>query len=204
MSQTYIQIVVEFRRDLFGHFNAQGWNAFIADLLEKNLIPPIYTPEIKPEPLSVLLDFSGLKRPHYHLDGIDLRMCWLEGASFEFASLRNARLGCGRNVSYRGSRLNGADFRDVEISGCEFSGATGLDTAMFDAAVYCPSNPPINLPPEILAQCKAEAEPPPDDRRKPSNPMEPSGFQQAPIRCLATINLIPTDPTHPTGEPSGR
>jgi hypothetical protein len=186
-----IQIILEFRHDLLGHFDVPTWNAFVADLMEKNLIPPIYTPGEKPEPLSVLLDFRGLQRSHYRLDGIDLSLCWLEGVSFDFASLRNARLGCGRNVSYKGSRLNGADFRHVEVSGCDFTGCVGLETALFEDAAYDPANPPMGLPPEILAKLKPEAEPPPDDRRKPSNPMEPTGFGQAPLRCHASIHLIP-------------
>ena len=186
-----IQIVVEFHRDLLGHFDVPSWNAFVADLLEKGLIPPIHSPGEKPEPIGVLLDFRGLKRSHYRLDGIDLRLCWLEDASFDFASLRNAKLGCGRNVSYRGSRLHGADLRNVEIRGCDFTGCVGLETALFDDAAYAPANPPVGLPPEILAQCKAEAEPPPTDRRQPSNPQEPTGFQQAPLQCHASIHLIP-------------
>lgn len=193
MGQAYIQIVVEFRRDVLNHFSVPEWNAFVADLLGKHLIPPIHALGEKPEPLSVLLDFRGLKRSHYRLDGIDLRLCWLEGASFEFASLRKARLGCGRNVSYKGSRLHGADFHHVEISGCDFTDCVGIETAIFENAVYDPANPPVGLPPEILAICKPEAEPPPTDRRQPTNPAEPTGFQQAPLRCLATIHLIPME-----------
>lgn len=200
MSLTRIQIVVEFRRDLLGHFDVPQWNVFVAKLLSHGLIPPIFTPGEKPEPLSVLLDFRGLRRAHYRLDGIDLRLCWLQDADFTGASLRNARLGCGRNVSYKGARLHGADFRHVEISGCVFTDALGLESALFNSASYDPGNPPIGLPSDILAACKAEAEPPPDDRRQPTNPMEPTGFRQAPLRCLATVHMVPADPTDPTGE----
>jgi hypothetical protein len=142
-----------------------------------------------------------LKRAHYHLDGLNLRLCWLENADFTGASLRNFRSGNGKGISYRCSRLHEADFRHVEISGCNFTDATGLETALFENSVYAPTNPPIGLPAGILAQCKAEAGPPPVDRRKPSNPMEPSGFQQAPIKCFATINSIPADLTDLTPLP---
>jgi hypothetical protein len=202
MNQPFIQIILEFRHDLLSHFDVATWNAFINDLMAKNLIPPIYTPGEKPEPLSVLLDFRGLKRSNYRLDGINLSLCWLQDADFTGASLRNARLGCGRNVSYKGSRLHEADFRHVEISGCNFTDALGLESALFDGASYDPANPSIGLPPEILAKCTPDAEPPPVDRRKPSNPMEQC-FRQAPIKCFATINLIPSDLTAlpvPSGE----
>lgn len=63
---------------------------------------------------------------------------------------------------------------------------------MFDKAVYDLANPPLGLPPEILAICRPTAAPPPADPRKPSNPQEPSGYGTAPLRCFATINVVPT------------
>jgi len=124
---------------------------------------------------------------------VDLSLCWLEDAQFDGSSFRNARLGCGRNVSYRGAHLDHTDFRHVEISGCDFTGAKGFDTAMLYGAVYDPANPPIGLPAGVLAQCKAEAEPPPTDPRKPTNPREPSEFKESPLHCHATIHAIPIE-----------
>lgn len=189
-SETAFQIVLEFDKGLLQHFDVKQWNSFMSDLLSKDLTPPLYTPGERPHPVSVMLDFHGLRRAHYRLDGINLSLCWLERADFTGASLRNARLGCGRNVCYRGARLHGADFRDVEISGCDFSDAIGLAPEMFLGAAYDPANPPIGLSQDILAVCRAESEPPASDPRAPSNPQEPTGFRQAPLRCHATIHTI--------------
>ena len=190
---TAIQIIVEFDRGLLQYLDVPQWNAFVADLLSEGLTPPVYEPGVRPPPIAVMLDFSRLGRARYNLDCIDLQLCWLEGADFTGASLRGARMGCGRDVKYAGSRLHGADFRDVEISGCDFTGCLGMETAMFVGAAFNPANPPVGLPASILAVCKAEAEPPPEDRRTPANPMEPTGFQQAPIKCHATIHTIPLE-----------
>ena len=186
-------IIVEFRSDLLGHFDVPAWNAFIADLFERRLLAACWSRTERPPPLVALVDFRGLRRARHKLDGIDLRHCWLERADFTEASLRNSKMGCGRNASYRGARLHGADFRHVEISGCDFSGAAGLESAMFDGAAYDPANPPVGLPLELFARCKPEAEPPPSDPRRPSNPKEPAWFRQSPLRCHATIHVAPME-----------
>ena len=193
--QAAVQVVIEFDKALFGHVVGErgvaGWNAFAGCLFDRRLLAACWPPTESPPPLVALLDFRGLRRAHYGLDGIDLRFCWLADADFTGASLRDARLGCGRDVCYRGARLHGADFRHVEISGCTFADALGLETALFDNAVYDPTNPPVGLPPELLAVCKPNAEPPPTDRRLPANPAEPTWFRQAPLRCHATIHWMP-------------
>jgi len=190
-------VVVEFRKDLYGRIIANagpaGWSRYVADLAARGLIPPTWSQGERPPPLAAMIDLRGLQSVHSRLDGIDLRMCWLQDADFSGSSLKNAKLGCGRGVSYRECRLDGADFRGVEVSGCDFSGATGLDKALFDGAVYDPANPPLNLPPEIFAVCKPEAEPPPSDPRQPSNPQEPSGYGEAPLRCFASIHFVPPE-----------
>jgi len=186
-------IIVEFRGDLLGHFDVPAWNAFVAGLFDRRLLAACWSRTERPPPLVILIDFRGLRRARYKLDGIDLRHCWLERADFTEASLRNSKMGCGRNVSYRGSRLNEADFRHVEISGCDFSGCQGIETALFDGAVYDPANPPLGLPPEALARCKPEADAPPLDRRQPDNPKEPTWFRQEPLRCCATIHMAPME-----------
>lgn len=190
-------IVVEFRRDLFGlviaNLGVAGWNRYIADLLEKELIPPSWLQGQRPPPLAAMIDLSKLRATHCRLDNIHLGLCWLQEADFSSSSMKGAKMGCGRGVSYRGCRLDNADFRDVEISGCDFADARGLDTAMFDKAVYDPANPPKGLPPEILAACRPTAAPPPADPRKPKNPMEPSGHGVSPLRCHATINVVPME-----------
>ena len=186
-------IIVEFRADLLWHFDVPGWNAFVASLFERRLLAACWSRAERPPPLVILIDFSGLRRAHYRLDGADFRYCWLQDADFTGASLRNARLGCGRNACYMGARLHGADFRHVEISGCDFTDCQGLDTVHFADAVYNPENQPKGLPPEVLAVCKPEAEPPPVDRRQPTNPAEPTWFRQAPLRCRATIHMAPME-----------
>jgi hypothetical protein len=186
-------IIIEFRADLLGHFDVPGWNAFVNALFERRLLSACWSRWESPPLLVTMIDFRGLRRARYKLDGIDLRHCWLERADFTGASLRNSKMGCGRDASYRGARLHGADFRHVEISGCAFDDALGLESAMFDGAVYCPANPPKGLPPEVLARCKPEAEPPPLDRRQPTNPKEPTWFRQEPLRCNATIHVAPME-----------
>lgn len=193
---TSIHLIVEFDKELFNHVVGErgvaGWNDFVGDLFERRLLAACWASTEMPPPLVILFDFRGLRRAHYRLDDVDLRCCWLQGADFTGASLKNSHLGCGRGVSYRKSRLHGADFRHVEISGCDFTGAAGIETAIFDGAVYDPANPPLGLPPETLAKCKPEAEPPPADHRLPTNPMEP-WFRQSPLRCHATIHIAPTE-----------
>ena len=186
-------IIIEFRADLLGHFDVPSWNAFVNALFERRLLSACWSRTESPPLLVMMLDFRGLRRARHRLDGIDLRHCWLERADFTGASLKNAKLGCGRNVCYKGARLHGADFRHVEISGCDFSGCLGIESAMFDGAVYDPANPPVGLPPELLAACKPEAEPPPSDPRRPSNPMEPMWFRQDPLKCHATIHVAPME-----------
>ena len=188
-----MQIVVAFDRSILSRFDTPGWNALVQDLMAHKLIPPMWESGERPPPLGVLLDFSGLKRMNYRLDGIDLSMCWLENADFAGASLKNAQLGCGRNVSYRACRLHGADFTGIEISGCDFNGATGLETALWDGAVFDPANPPKGLPENILAKCLPEAPPPSENPRAPANPQEPSGFSVMPLRCTATIHTVPVE-----------
>ena len=186
-------IIIEFHHELLGHFNVPEWNAFVAGLVERRLLSICWSRTERPPLLVMMIDFRGLRRAHYKLDGIDLRHCWLADADFTGASLRNAWMGCGRNACYKGARLHGADFRHVEISGCDFTDATGIETAMFDDAMYDPANPPKGLPPEVLAVCKPEAEPPPADRRQPTNPVEPTWFRQAPLKCQATIHMMPME-----------
>jgi hypothetical protein len=183
-----MQIIVEFDRSLLSHFTVSEWNAFIDDLMARDLIPPTWSEGERPPPMGVMVNFRNLQRAHYRLEGINLSMCWLEGADFTEANLKHAQLGCGRNVCYRGARLDHADC-GVEISGCDFTDATGLDTAKFKGAVYDPANPPIGLPPEVLAVCKAEADPPADPRQ-PSNPQEPTGMSESPLRACVTIQKI--------------
>src|ERR1035437_2411792 len=91
-------IIVEFRHDLLGHFDVPGWNAFVARLFERRLLAACWSRTDRPPPLVALIDFRGLRRAHHRLDNVDFRYCWLQDADFTGASLRNARLGCGREV----------------------------------------------------------------------------------------------------------
>jgi hypothetical protein len=191
--RTAMQVVVELRADLQGWFDVAEWNSFVAWLGSTRLLPPTWEKGEAPLPLGVIISLKGLRRPRYRLDGIDLSACWIEDASFDGASLRGMRAGCGRNVSYRGARLHGADFRGVEVSACDFAGATGIDPAMFEGAVFAPGMPPTGLPADAMAMLGPGAEPPPADPREPTNPREPSGFGVAPIRCHATIHRIPIE-----------
>ena len=184
------QVVVELGKDLFHQIVAEGgvpaWNSFVSDLFKRELLSVAWSPKEIPPPFIVMIDLSGIRLDHRRLDAINLSHCWLEGASFNGSSLRNARLGCGRKVSYRGAWLQGSDFRNVEISGCDFTGSKGIEDALFDCASY--DEPPIGLPPAVMARCIHE----PDCGRFAS-PTGPSEFGQAPLRCSASFHLIPVE-----------
>jgi hypothetical protein len=88
----------------------------------------------------------------------------------------------------------GTDFRNIEITGCDFTGAIGMELALWDGAVFDEGNPPIGLPPEVLAKCKAEP-PEPVAPQKPNDPDEPidpfnvprAPFNECPLRACITI-----------------
>lgn len=186
-------VVLAFDKSIFGRFdNPEQWNVFIQDLMSYELLPPMWEAGSRPPPLGVLLDLSGLKKTNRILDGIDLSMCSLDKADFSGSSLKNALLGCGRNVSYRGCRLDHADLTLVEISGCDFTDCSGLETALFDRAVYDPENPPVGLPLDVLAKCRPTVEPP-TKSPVPSSPQEANGFTVATLKCTATIHRVPVE-----------
>ena len=193
--QKAIQIVIEFDGKLLNHIlgavGVPGWSRYARQLLDSYLIPVEWIAGQKPEPLGVMLDFDHIRMPHYNLDGIDLSLCWLEAADFTSASLKDASIGSCPNAIFRGARLHECEFLG-DISGCHFEDATGLDTAKFGLAVYQSGNPPVGLPPDALAACRLDTEPPQANPRAPRNPMEPTGFQQAPLKCHASIHVIPT------------
>jgi hypothetical protein len=182
-----IMVVVELRDGLLNHFSVAEWNAFMADLMSRDLIPAVWASGKRPPPVTVDLNFKGLQRAHYRLDGIDLSLCYLDHANFTGASLKNARLGAGKQVSYRGARLQGADFRGIEISGNDFTDSQGTDPAMFQGAYYAPDNPPKGLPPEVLAVCE----------RDEATAVRPTSGQsvptESPLRACVTIQRIPME-----------
>lgn len=200
--RTAKQVMIEFDRSLLSHFNVSSWNEFVEALVRRELVPTAWAPGERPPPLGIMFHFHRLQRRHYILDGIDLSLCSLDNADFEGASLKGAQLGCGRNVSYRGARMDaGTDFRNIEITGCDFTGGIGLELALWDGAVYDQSNPPIGLPTEVLARCKAEPPEPvappklndPDDDEPldPFNPVPRAPFGECPLRACITISEMP-------------
>ena len=187
------QVVVGLGKDLFHQIVAEGgvpaWNSFVSDLFKRELLSVAWSPKEIPPPFIVMIDLAGIRLDHRRLDGINLIHCWLEGASFDGSSLKNARLGCGRKVSYRGASIQGSDFRYAEISGCDFTGCKGIENAMFDGATY--DDPPIGLPPAVMARCSQE--PDSADCGRFADPTGPSEFGQAPLRCRASFHLIPIE-----------
>ena len=182
-----VMVVIEFDRSLLNHFTVAEWNAFVADLMARDLIPAVWTDGDRPPPITVVFDFRRLLRAHYRLDGIDLRLCYHDNADFIGASLKNARLGFGKNACYRGARLHGADFQGIEISGCDFTDCLGVEPAMFAGAVYHPANPPKGLPPEVLAVCEEETGEPSPRPYRASKPTSRTYYTESPLRCCATI-----------------
>lgn len=189
-----ILVVIEFDSELlhriWGEGGVASWNSFVGRLFDHNITPPAWDAGNEPMPICVSLDFNHLRMPHYHLDGINLVFCWLEKSNFTGASLKNAKLGSCPNALFNGARLHGCEFFG-DISGCDFTEATGLDVAKFELAVYEPNNFPVGLPPGVLAICKPFALPPPENPRLPRNPMEPT-YSQGPLQCSASINFVPT------------
>ena len=181
---TAMQILIEVDKSLFQFFDVAEWNALVADLAERGLMPAVWAPGERPPPVAVVLDFHRLQRKHYHLDGINLGMAWLEEANFEGASLKNAKLGCCPNATFKDARLQGANFEDCDISGCCFEGAQ-LDGADFSGAAYHPDNPPVGLPAEILAVCKAD----PDATVSSAKPQERPG--ERPLGSCVTVAAVP-------------
>ena len=182
--RTAMQLLVEISRDLLQSFSVAEWNTFVADLSAHGLIPTVWSPGERPPPVAVLLDFRGLRRGHYRLTGIDLSLCWLEGANFEGACLKGAKIGCCPNANFRDARLQGADFSDCDISGCCFDGAELHDTD-FTNASYDPENPPTGLPPEALAMCK------PEPRERPVSAKPQGRAGERPLRATVTVGRVP-------------
>jgi hypothetical protein len=196
--RTAKQIMIEFDRSLLQHFNVSAWNEFVEALGRRELIPTVWAPGERPPPVGIMFNFSRLKRRHYILDGIDLTLCSLDNADFEGASLKGAQLGCGRNVCYRGARMDaGTDFRNIEITACDFTGGIGLELAIWDGAVYDQGNPPIGLPPEVLAKCKAAPPEPvapqittdPDEPIDPFNPIPRAPFNECSLNACACVTI---------------
>ncbi len=183
-NRTAMQIIVEIDRGLLQHFDVRLWNAFMADLSRHQLIPTVWSPGEVPAPVGIMLNFRGLQRAHYRLNGIDLSLCGLEGANFEGACLQGAKLGCCPNATFKDARLQEADFSDCDVSGCCFIGAE-LQGADFTRVTYDPANPPIGLPAELLAKLKAE---PPDP---PVNADKQGRFTERPLKACVTISEVP-------------
>ena len=192
-TKTNTQIIIELDRNLLAHFTVSAWNAFLADLMAKNLISQTWSPGERPPPLGVMLNLSRLRRPHYRLVGINLGpSCWLADADFEFANLENAMLGCCPRANFKGSRLAGATFFGT-ISSCDFMEATGIEDAHWEEASYTAGNPPIGLPLHIMELCQIEPDPQPKGPREPEIPAVPTGHTVAPLSACITIHNLPME-----------
>ena len=185
------QVLVELKRDLLSRFDVAGWNQFVEELIDKNILAATWRPGERPPALIVFLDFRGLRMRNRHLDGIHLGVASLEGADFSGSSLRGAKLGSCRDALFTGARLHGADFEYCEISGADFTDASGIETAVFRRSSYWVGNPPVGLPPSVLAKCDPSAEPPTTDRRDQSHKPNPAATDESPVRCVATICSTP-------------
>jgi hypothetical protein len=183
-TRTAMQVLVEIDKSLLQHFDVKSWNEFAAQLSKHGLLPTGWAPGERPPPVAILLDFRRLQRAHYKLTGINLSLCWLEGACFEGACLKGARLGCCPNANFRDARLQGADFSDCDVSGCCFVGAQ-LHDADFTGATYDPASPPTGLPPDVLAICAAEA----PEQPSSTKPQQRAG--ERPLRATVTISEVP-------------
>jgi hypothetical protein len=185
------QVMIEFKKDLLSRFDVPGWNRFVEELIDKNILAATWRPGERPPALIAFLDFTGLVMRNRHLDGIHLGIARLDGADFSSSSLRNAKIGCCRGALFTGARLDGADFSLSDVSGADFTDATGLESANFRRTSYFVGNPPVSLPASIIAQCLPDAEPHPTDRGDGSLPRVQSGGGESPLRCVATICVTP-------------
>jgi uncharacterized protein YjbI with pentapeptide repeats len=175
-------ILVEFDKGLFQQFSVSAWNAFLDDLFNRHMIPPAWAQGEKPSPISVVISLRRLVKRNYHLDGINFMFVDISDSDFSGASLRGVTmLSCPR-TSFSNARLDGAALG--EISGCDFSGASGLASVNFEDAFYDPAYPPIGLPAEMLAKCEQV-------KKEPPEPNEPPGG--AVVKCSATIHFVPLE-----------
>ncbi len=176
-------VAIELDRSAFQHFTVASWNEFVGELARRGMTPIAWSKGERPPPIGVILNFRGLRRAHYKLNGIDLTLCDLEGAEFEGASLKGAKLGPCPGANLRNARLQGAAFRG-DISGADLSGAELHDTDFRDS-YYFDGTPPVGLPAEALATCKSEPASAPGDGDMPATPPE------RPIRATVTISEMP-------------
>jgi uncharacterized protein YjbI with pentapeptide repeats len=95
------------------------------------------------------MDLSGR-----NIDALDLGLVSCEGAIFDGASAVGAMFGCCPRASFRYAHLSDAIFIG-DISGAVFSDAQ-LDSVSLVDATYDPNDPPIGLPNDLLATCRAE------------------------------------------------
>jgi hypothetical protein len=77
-----------------------------------------------------------------------------------------------------------------DISGADFTGAK-LDGASFSESTHDPSNPPKGLPPELAASSGTDVQFTTPDGRRLIATVEPTDYQETPIPCHATINVVP-------------
>jgi hypothetical protein len=130
-----------------------GWNNLLRRLRQANVVFSTIGMEDVP-PVIADLNFSGINLGERNLDGIDLRYITLDGADLSKCSLRGARFWCVRHVSFRCSDLSGARFEAPGLSGADFTGAE-LHDATIEDADYCAEDPPIGMPPQMLAICRS-------------------------------------------------
>jgi hypothetical protein len=187
---TDTMIILEFGASLLTRIldegGVQAWNRFLGQLFKRNEVAGSWSARETPPLIDVWFDFSDLHAPKMNLDGIDLWLCRLDGANFDGALLRGARIGLCPNATFRYAALSGAVFDD--ISGCDFTGAQ-LDGIVMDDVTFDPSSPPAGLPPELLALCK------PDHSERLACPEDDPGeiphCDSDTLDCHASIHFIP-------------
>ena len=183
-------VVIEFDRCLFSHFNVAGWNAFVDDLIRHDLMP-VRSKGMFPPAISVQLNLAHLRCRNYRLNQIDFGLCRLTGADFGGASLKGALFGDCPRTSFKSCRLHGAVFT-ADISGCDFTDATGIESVRWVDAYFTDALPPVGLTPAVLARCKqVPAEP--QEPHPPKGNSPSIGLGGAVLRCCATINFVPVD-----------
>lgn len=183
MTRTCMLVTIDFDASLLHHFDARQWNDFVERLSQRRMCPLTWTQGKRPSPIGVYFDFTGLSASYRNLADFDLTFCELDGASFDGANLRHAKIGSCPNATFRYAHLHGAEFRG-NVSGCDFTGAE-MDAVDLRHAYYSASHPPKDMSADLLARCEVL---PPSPHVPMKNPCLPS---ETVLNVRATISSVP-------------
>jgi hypothetical protein len=150
-------VQLEFHADLLLAFlelkdGVKKWNAWVESMTSANILCPCGE-DGEPDPIIMAgIDLSGADFSGMNLDNLNLSFASMDRTVNMGTSFRGAQIAGCEGALFHGAHLKGAMLGGC-ISGADFTGAD-LEGMEITFAFYEPDNPPIGLPPEILAQCR--------------------------------------------------